>query len=128
MLELNLKLLNYDQLWLDCGILTEDLLRSQIIDFQKGEDCNAEHYRHGTFLNFINAQSSMSNDLIYKLFEIVKIETDISLRNVTALDILKLKTLNQIQFELVSSLIKVIIGDNMQKYIDREISWKDQRL
>lgn len=123
----NLKLLKYDQLWLDYGLLTTDLLITQVKEFDSGKDQNLEHYRYNTFKNFLQAKSIISDEQIIKLFDIIKIDSDISMANSMALDILKTKILNDLQFNMVSDLLKQIFGDEMQKYIDQEILWRQKR-
>lgn len=123
----NLKLLKYNQLWLEFGVLTTDILLTQVKDFESGLDGNTEHYRYRAFKNYLETQSQLSYEQIANLFELITIETDITMATSMALDILKRKSLNDSQFKHVSNLLKQIIGENMQVYIDQEIVWRQKR-
>jgi len=127
MTDSNLKLLKYDRLWLNHGVLTPDLLQTQVKEFGNGEDKNEEHYRYSAFKNYLQAQQLLSDEQIIQLFDLIKIDSDISMASVMALDILKTKTLKESQFHMVSDLLKQIFGDSMQKYIDREILWRQKQ-
>jgi hypothetical protein len=122
----NLQLLKYDQLWLDYNVLTLDLLQTQVNEFKNGKDVNTEHYRYTTFKNYLQIQTSLSEELISKLFDIIKIDSDISMASAMAIDILKTKTLTESQFNMVADFLKYSFGDDMQKYIDREILWRQK--
>lgn len=124
MTENNLKLLKYDQLWLDYGVLTLDLLQNQVKEFSHDKDKNTEHYRYKAFINYLGSQSTLSDELVNKLFEIIKIDPDIFMASAMALDILKTKAITESQFKMVSGLLKQIFGDDMQTYVDREIVWR----
>jgi hypothetical protein len=122
-----LAILKYDQLWLDYKVLTMDLLQTQVNEFNNGKDKNTEHYRFATFKNYLQAQTSISDEQISNLFDIIKTDSDISMASSMAIDILKTKTLTESQFNMVADLLKHSFGDNMQKYIDREIVWRKKQ-
>jgi hypothetical protein len=123
----NLAILKYDQLWLDYNVLTFDILETQVNEFNNGKDENTEHYRYETFKNYLQTQSSLSEDQISHLFDIIKTDSDNSMASSMAIDILKTKTLTESQFNMVADLLKHSFGDNMQKYIDREIVWRQKQ-
>jgi hypothetical protein len=127
MTEKNLKILNYNKLWLDNKILTIDLLQTQINEFETGTDTNKEHYRYRTFKNYLQTQSSLTNGQILQLFDIIKTDPDTSMAIAMGLDILKTKSLNIEQFQFAADNLKQVFGDEMQKYIDKEIMWRQKR-
>lgn len=122
-----LAILKYNQLWLDYKILTLDILQTQVNEFNNGKDENTEHYRYETFKNYLQTQSSLSEEQISHLFDIIKTDSDNSMASSMAIDILKTKTLTESQFNLVADLLKLSFGNNMQKYIDREIVWRQKQ-
>ncbi len=121
-----LDLLKYDQLWLDYKVLTLDILQEQVTEFYKGKEENTEHYRYATFKNYLQTQSSLTEEQILYLFDIIKTDSDKSMASSMAIDILKTKMLTESQFNMVADLLKHSFGDNMQKYIDREIVWRQK--
>lgn len=127
MTENDLRLLEYNPLWLEYGVLTFDLLQTQVKEFNTGEDDNTEHYRYAAFKNYLQTQSFLSDDILSKLFDIIKIDPDITMANSMALDLLKTKTLKEPHFKMVSDRLKELFGNDMQKYIDREIVWRQKQ-
>lgn len=85
--EEKLAILKYDQIWLDYKVLTLDILQKQLNEFNKGKDKNTEHYRYATFKNYLQTQSSLSEEQISHLFNIIKTESDNSMASSMAIDI-----------------------------------------
>lgn len=127
MLEDKLKLLNYDKIWLDNEILTEKLLLAQVLEFKNGEDKNAEHYRYSTFKSYLTAQQILSDTIISRLFDIIKVEVDTAMAKSMAIEILKTKSLSESQFEFVCEKLKLTFSEDMQVHIDREKYWRTKR-
>ncbi len=118
--------IGYTTFWLDFGVLTIEYLNKQLEIFENSDDQNTEHYRYSTFKNYLQTQSSLSEEQILYLFDIIKTDSDKSMANSMAIDILKAKALTESQFNMVADLLKNSFGDNMQKYIDREIVWRQK--
>ena len=53
--------LGYTYKWMQYGLINEDILEQQFIEFEKGEDQNTEHYRYGSFLNWLRQKGSLSD-------------------------------------------------------------------
>ncbi len=128
MTEENLKILDYNKIWLDNEILTTALLQTQVIEFRTGQDTNKEHYRYTTFKNYLLTQPELTNRKILQLFDIIKIDSDISLAITMGLDMLKIRHLNTEQFQFVADNLIKIFGLDIQKHIDRETMWRQERL
>lgn len=118
----NLKLLEYHKLWLDYSILTMDILHKQVYEFKADEDQHPEHYRYRTFKNYIQSHLYWTDIEISRLFEIIKTESDYSVRLSMGLDLLKLRSVTSDMFKFVANSLTRIFGAGIQKYIDREIA------
>ncbi|MDP6636017.1 MAG: hypothetical protein QGG42_14050 [Phycisphaerae bacterium] len=60
--------LGYSREWIDSGIISGDLLLQQYNEIQTSDDPNAEHYRHGAFLNYIRSRDALSDEEIDNIF------------------------------------------------------------
>jgi len=119
--------LEYDKKWVDFGLLSLDKFREQLHRYRSGHDNNKEHYRYTTFKDFLNSKDTLTDQNIYQLFELIKVDNDKSMATTMGLDILKRKSLTQTQLDLVSSLLIESFGDYVKKYIDKEISRRANR-
>ena len=123
----NLKILNYNQLWLDYRILTEDILNNQVVEFKTSGDENSEHFRYRTFNDYLLGLNLISDKQILQLFDLIKIDPDESIAIAMGLDILKIKNLSNAQFQLVSDNLVKIFGEDIEKQIAKENVWRQKR-
>lgn len=65
-----MKILGYNQKWIDFGILTEKYIVNQAIQFEFSEDKNQEHYRALGFYHFIESKSGLSDDDIKNILNL----------------------------------------------------------
>jgi len=119
-----LKTLEYNKIWLEDGILTIDLLNIQFNEYLKGTDKNKEHYRYTTFSNYLQSRPFLSDCQLSSLLDAIQIDPDSSLAHAMALDILKTKSLQKLQFEFVEKNLIQLFGNDMLKYIEREKTWR----
>lgn len=117
----NLKLLGYNKLWLDYGVLTIDGLDKQVREFNTGEDQHTEHYRYRTFKNYIQSHLCLTQIEITQLLEIVKTETNYSVALSMGLDLLKSLQVASHMFKFVADNLINDFGTDIQKYIDKEV-------
>lgn len=120
----NLERLEYSHFWLDIGILTENELADQIREYNKSEDRNTEHYRYKSFKKFLDLKPKFDDISLNKLFHIIKHDKNRSMANSMALDILKQKYLSADNFTVVSEFLIQTFGNDMQKYVDRELIYR----
>lgn len=62
--------LGYSEKWLEYGLLNEVILNQQIDEYDTGEDLNTEHYRYGSFLNWLNKKQSISIEEVENYIEL----------------------------------------------------------
>jgi hypothetical protein len=110
--------LNYTQSWIDCGILTDSTLTTQINEFELGEDGNTEHYRYRTITNFFDLQTSFDNKFLKDILHLLENDIDKSMAISATIHLLKKDALTENQFETVILFLKKF-GDNTTKYIDK---------
>jgi len=63
-----IKTLGYTVQWLEWGIVNEAYLESQYAGYFRSDDKNQEHYRCRAFRDFICRSSSLTDDVIDKVF------------------------------------------------------------
>lgn len=108
-------------------MLTLETLQAQVTEFEVGDDLNTEHYRYYTFKKYLERQSSLTNNNIIMLFDIIKTEIDSYAAVSMGIDVLKLKHLNDAQFQLAANNLKDAFGEDMQKYINKETERRQTR-
>lgn len=54
--------LGYTPAWFDLGIVNAEYVQNQYGIFLRSDDKNPEHYRHGTFLEYLRKQERLSDD------------------------------------------------------------------
>jgi hypothetical protein len=66
-LETAMQRLGYNHAWLEAGVITPEILLEQWRVFQTSDDQNAEHYRHGAFVQFLGRQTVLPDALLEQL-------------------------------------------------------------
>ena len=115
----SLSLLNYSNLWLETGILTEFSLAKQVEELKSGDDDNTEHYRYKSFKYFIDKQIIIDDPLLIQIIELLKIDSDKSMAGSAALELLKKTYLTNEQFIRLASFLQTF-GDWTTKYVEKE--------
>jgi hypothetical protein len=60
----------YTQDWIACGVVDEVFLREQYAEYCRSDDKHQEHYRYRAFASFLARQSTLSDDLVDKIFSL----------------------------------------------------------
>ena len=128
MLEKKIQLLEYNKKWLDLNFLTLESLEKQLQEFKNSVDTNPEHFRYKTFTEFLAANPIINSSRLQDLFTIIKLEKDLSLAQTMAIDLLKIKSLSEIEFTTVTEFIENTFDSYMNKYIEKEKQWRQKRL
>jgi len=119
MIETALKRLGYTQDWLDLKIITEEFLLSQYQQICHSDDNNAEHYRHAAFVQFIDSQSSLTDNQIEKVLQLIDLGPDkYDLHNNRVIALIYSGLLNDHQFHQLSQY-KQVLEDPIQKIYHR---------
>jgi len=114
----NLARLDYSELWLDYGVLTEINLAKQIQELDTGEDTNKEHYRYKTLRHFLDNKLFLDNIALRHIVEILKADQDKAMSSSATIYLLKKNYLTNDQFDLVTVFLKTF-GDWTEKQIDK---------
>ncbi len=81
--------LQFNQKWLELGIVTIAKLKNLEEVWKLGEDTNPEHYRWRTFLEFINSKESLNEQILKELYELGACDPDASMSRAMMADILR---------------------------------------
>ncbi len=111
--------LGYTKKWVDYGFLTEEILDYQLSEFQKGEDQNCEHYRYGTFKNWINQKSGFTNLEIKQFIELALEDSDLIMAGSAVKDLFTNPKISNHQYDLIKKELSKF-GDWTIKLIHRE--------
>lgn len=114
----NLETLKYDPKWLEFGFLTDDELKSQREEFDKGRDLNTEHYRYKKFIDVINKKSKFSDREINCFLELVELDEDQVMSSSALADLIKSKKLTNYQYLKVKHVF-LSYGDWANKVVER---------
>ena len=119
--------LGYSQLWLDCGVLTEDGLKEQIEELELGEDENTEHYRYRTLIDYFNAQTSFDDNILTQVLQLLRGDSDNAMAGSATVDLLRKASLTDKQFDTVADFLQTF-GNWTIKQIDKaRLHRKDRR-
>ncbi len=66
----DLKIIGYSSDWIELGILSEKDVVEQISIFKESDDKNQEHYRHQTFLKFLQTKTVLNDSEIDGIFKL----------------------------------------------------------
>ncbi len=113
-----LSILNYSQLWLDSGILTESILNAQIEEMKSGVDDHTEHYRYRTISSYFKEQTYFDNYILENVLKLIESEVDESMASSITILLLKNNALTDEQFDKVAAFLKTF-GDWTTKHIEK---------
>lgn len=117
-LQANLALLNYTPEWLDCGLLTEELLKEQVEEFKTGDDTNTEHYRYRLLHNYLKLNEAVEDEKLDHILHILKYDDDKAMASSVIIQLLNKQLLTDGQFKKVKDLL-LTFGEHMAKYVDK---------
>ncbi len=81
--------LEFNQKWIEIGILNFDNFSVIKKEYLKGEDVRSEHYRWGAFKDFFKKSSSIKQSLFYILYDIGKNDPDYAMGRAIIFDIIQ---------------------------------------
>jgi hypothetical protein len=70
------KQLQFNDQWLQLGLLTEDELCALSREYEMSEDKNTEHYRYRVFRNYLDSHRPLSPTLVDALYDLGKEDPD----------------------------------------------------
>jgi hypothetical protein len=97
--------LQFNQLWIDAGVITAEnfaLIKRQYVE---GEDRRSEHYRWGAFQAFMRNNVLITKEVFHMLYELAKGDDDISMGRAMIFDIIK-------RLDCPQKLVDRAINDN----------------
>ncbi len=65
-----LRKLELTQEWIDLGIITRENLDELENEWRSSEDRNTEHYRWKAFLNYVQSNPSLADDVLRRLYRL----------------------------------------------------------
>jgi hypothetical protein len=120
---MDLAKLGYTQKWMEYGFLTEEALNLQLVEFDKGEDPNTEHYRYRTFQNWLASKTNVTDNEIQQFIELSKEDTDAVMAGSAVRELFTSSIISEDQFELIRLKLPAF-GDWTRKLILREVLTK----
>ncbi len=104
-----LSVLNYSELWLKFGFLTEEELEEQIKIFETGEDTSTEHYRYRTFQKYLKLRKELTDDEIDKYLHLAKIDEDRIMASSAVVDLFHSLNLTDNQFSKICETLPQLL-------------------
>lgn len=116
---MNLTDLGYSEKWLEYGILDEEILQLQFLEFQKGEDQNTEHYRYATFLNWLKQKDTFSDLEVEHFIALTLVDADKTMAGTALKELFTSSKISPAQFDFIKTKLP-LFGDWTIKLINRE--------
>jgi hypothetical protein len=114
--------LGYTNLWLELGLLTEQQLEEQLIEFEENNDDNTEHYRYQIFRNYLTTKQLLTDTELDNYLKVANSENDIPIKSSALCDILQKTQLTDLQFDKVCSKVTEFgIETLIKKAIPRQV-------
>jgi hypothetical protein len=111
--------LGYSHKWLEFGLLTMELLHTQIITYEQDADENTEHYRYATFRNFLATKETLTVPEFDNYITLALSDEATTMAGAAMIDLFTKVNLTEVQFEkLVAQMIK--LGDWTKDAIARQ--------
>src|SRR5438067_2402948 len=101
-LEPMLTKLGYSPLWLDYGLLDEDLLRKQSKQYDTSDDKNAEHYRYVAFRAVLTKNATLDDELLDKYIRLAQLDRDSSMAQAALILLVVQPSLTEEQLDRLS--------------------------
>lgn len=118
--------LNYSDLWLKFGLLTEEELDEQITIFETSDDKSTEHYRYRSFKKYLESRKELTDDEINKYLRLAEIDNYEVMAGAAVVDLLRQRNLTDFQFEKICEALSSY-GKWTKKIICREILYRNLR-
>lgn len=115
-----LQKLGYTQLWLESGVLTEEMLLEQEQEqlFDRGEDQNTEHYRYAACKHYLRSRESLTTSELERFFGLLQNDPDTYLAGSAVIDLFSFIELSDEQFSWLVGKVAAL-GDWTDKTITR---------
>lgn len=97
--------LGYTKKWFDYGLLTEEILANQISECQNGEDQNLEHYRYGSFKNWLLRKGEFTNREISQFVELALEDSDQLMAGSAVKELFTHPNISDTQFIMIKTLL-----------------------
>lgn len=103
-----LLVLNYSDLWLKFGFLTEEELDEQIKIFEISDDKSTEHYRYASFKKCLNSRNELTDDEINKYLRLAEIDEDPMMAGAAVADLFYSLNLTDEQFNKICETLRLL--------------------
>ena len=123
-LKMPLKTLGYSQKWLKFGLLDEEFLKFQYIEFQKSEDTNTEHYRYASFTNWMSSKTTFTDLEVAHFFDLATDDPDAFMAGAAVIALFTSSKITDTQFDWLKAKLP-FFGEWTTKLIQKaELSKK----
>lgn len=112
--------LGYTKKWLEYSFLNEEILAKQIVEFEKGDQQNAEHYRYTTFTKWLEGKKKLTNKEVNNYLELAKDDLDKRMSGSAIKDLFVSTKISDQQFEMIKNKLPQL-GEWTKKLISREV-------
>ena len=96
-----LRRFGYTSPWLAHGFLTPADLHAQIEELESSGDTSFEHYRYGSFMRWLKARDSASDEELERFLDLALGDPDRHMGHSAAIELLQRRWLNDAQFDAV---------------------------
>lgn len=112
--------LGYTGLWLDYGVLTLETLAQQYHTIQTDDDQNTEHYRYGTFRQYLVNNATLTDEQLNNYLQLIHADEDNMMASAAAQDLFALVHLTDAQFKKTCHEISRFDGEWTKRLITRQ--------
>jgi hypothetical protein len=111
--------LGYTKKWIEYGLIDHDILKVQFSEYMKGEDIHTEHYRYGSFLNWLRSKQVLSDTEIGHYLELAFDDDDLLMAGSAVKELFCSEIITDSQFQFIKQKLPAF-GDWTKKLINRE--------
>lgn len=112
--------LGYTKKWIEYSFLDEDILSSQVAEFEKGDDQSAEHYRYTSFVNWLEGKEKLTDQEVSNYIELAHEDVDDRMSGLAMKNLFISPKISNEQFEMIKIKLPKF-GEWTQKLISREV-------
>lgn len=114
-----LEKLGYTRMWLEYGVLTEELLLEQDRLFDRGEDQHTDHYRYSTCKQYLREKETLTTSELEHFFALLQQDPDTYMAGSAVIDVFNRIELTDEQFTWFVGKV-VALGDWTEKTVLRQ--------
>jgi hypothetical protein len=109
--------LEYTNLWIKYGFLSENILNQQYNEYLYSNDKNTEHYRYQTLQTWLKTKKDISNEDFSNFLKIYEQEKDKLMIDSFLITLIKHGYLTQVQLQKLSSDFSEKIQNEVHKFV-----------